>query len=110
MELNACEKKHVQIVQTSPQTNEFSSLIANPFFAFEQDVSSKPNSDTSPDFCKKANNRPLKWLADITRYLTPVYFENFITYVFEVHWWIFIVMLSTLFYLLTAFISAVSIN
>jgi uncharacterized protein (DUF2235 family) len=100
MELNACEKKHVQIVQTtSLQTNELSSLIANPFFAFEQDVNSKPNSDTSPDFCKKANNRPLKWLADITRYLTPVYFENFITYVFEVHWWIFIVMLSTLFYL-----------
>jgi Uncharacterized alpha/beta hydrolase domain (DUF2235) len=99
IELNACKKKHVQIVQTSPQTNELNSLIANPFFAYEQDVSSKPNSDNSPDFCKKANNRPPKWLADITRYLTPAYFENFITYVFEVHWWIFVGMLSTLFYL-----------
>jgi len=38
-------------------------------------------------------------LADIARYLTPAYFENFITYVFEVHWWIFVGMLSTLLYL-----------
>ena len=90
MELNACEIEHIQIIPTQPQTNEFNSLTANPFFAYEQAVGSKPNLDTSPDFCKKANNRPLKWLADIMRYLTPVYFENFITYVVEVHWWIFV--------------------
>jgi hypothetical protein len=99
MELNACEIEHIQIIPTQPQTNEFNSLIANPFFAYEQAVGSKPDSDTAPDFCKKAINRPLKGLADIMRYLTPVYFENFITYVVEVHWWIFVGMLSTLFYL-----------
>ena len=98
MELNACEIEHIQIIPTQP-ANELSSLTANPFFAYEQAVGSKPDLGTAPDFCKKATNRPLKGLADIMRYLTPVYFENFITYVVEVHWWIFVGMLSTLFYL-----------
>ena len=102
-ELNACEVERIQIIQSTSQTNEkdldIKSFIANPFFAYEQDVGSKADSDTSPDFCKKANNRPLKSLADLMRYLTPAYFENFITYVVEVHWWILVGMLSTLFYL-----------
>lgn len=98
MELNACEKKQLLIVQT-PYTNQFNALIANPFLAYEQSIDSNPDADTAPDFCKKANNRSFKWLADIARYLTPAYFENFITYVFEVHWWIFVGMLSTLLYL-----------
>jgi hypothetical protein len=99
MELNACKIEHIQIIPTQPQENEFKSLITNPFFAYEQDTGSKPNADTLPDFCKKANDRPFKWLADITRYLLPVYFENFITYIMEVHWWIFAGLLSTLLYL-----------
>jgi len=98
MELNACEKKQLQIAQT-PYTNQFNALIANPFLVYEQSIDSNPDADTAPDFCKKANNRSFKWLADIARYLTPAYFENFITYVFEVHWWIFVGMLSTLLYL-----------
>jgi len=98
MELNACEKKQLQIAQT-PYTNQFNALIANPFVVYEQSIDSNPDADTAPDFCKKANNRSFKWLADIARYLTPAYFENFITYVFEVHWWIFVGMLSTLLYL-----------
>ena len=99
IELNACKIEHIQIIPTQPQLNEFKSLITHPFFAYEQDVGSKPTLDSLPNFCKKANTRTLKWLADITRYLTPVYFENFITFVFEVHWWIGVGMLSILFYL-----------
>lgn len=98
MELNTCEKRQLQIAQT-PYTNQFNALIANPFLVYEQSIDSNPDADTAPDFCKKANNRSFKWLADIARYLTPAYFENFITYVFEVHWWIFVGMLSTLLYL-----------
>jgi len=98
VELNTCEKRQLQIAQT-PYTNQFNALIANPFVVYEQSIDSNPDADTAPDFCKKANNRSFKWLADIARYLTPAYFENFITYVFEVHWWIFVGMLSTLLYL-----------
>jgi len=100
--LNACEINHIQIIQDNVQASEknidIKSFIANPFFAYEQNAGVSP-SDTRPDFCSAANNRPLKWLADIMRYLTPVYFENFITYVVEVHWWIVVGMLSILFYL-----------
>lgn len=102
-ELNPCAIEHVQIIQTQPQTNQkepnLKSFIANLFFAYEQTSGLIPDSDTSPAFCQKANNRPLKWLADIIRYVTPAYFENFITYVVEVHWWILAGMLSTLFYM-----------
>jgi uncharacterized protein (DUF2235 family) len=98
VELNTCEKKQLQIVQT-PYTDQFNALIANPFLVYEQSIDSNPDADTAPDFCKKANNRSFKWLADIARYLTPTFFENFITYVFEVHWWIVLGMLSTLLYL-----------
>lgn len=98
VELNTCEKRQLQIAQT-PYTNQFNSLIANPFVVYEQSIDSNQDADTAPEFCKKANTPSFKWLADITKYLTPAYFENFITYVFEVHWWIFVGMLSTLLYL-----------
>ncbi len=98
VELNTCEKRQLQIAQT-PYTNQFNALIANPFVVYEQSIDSNQDADTTPEFCKKANNPSFKWLADITKYLTPAYFENFITYVFEVHWWIFVGMLSTLLYL-----------
>jgi len=98
VELNTCEKRQLQIAQT-PYTNQFNALIANPFVVYEQSIDSNQDADTAPEFCKKTSNRSFKWLADIARYLTPAYFENFITYVFEVHWWIFVGMLSTLLYL-----------
>jgi len=98
VELNTCEKRQLQIAQT-PYTNQFNALIANPFVVYEQSIDSNQDADTAPEFCKKANTPSFKWLADIARYLTPAYFENFITYVFEVHWWIFVGMLSTLLYL-----------
>ncbi len=100
-ELNKCEIEHIQITQL--QTNEkvagLTSFISNPFVAYEQVAGLISDLDTAPDFCKKANDRPLKWLGDIIRYLTPSYFASFITYVVEVHWWILAGMLSTLFYL-----------
>jgi uncharacterized protein (DUF2235 family) len=99
MELNACKIEHIQIIPTEPQKNEVNFLINKPFFAYEQEVGLEQNADTLPDFCKQANKEPLKWLADFMRYLTPAYFKNFITYVVEVHWWIFVGMLSTLLYL-----------
>ncbi len=101
-DLNACEINHIQIIQSNAQTSEknldIKSFIANPFIAYKQDAAAS-TTVTPPDFCRAANNRPLKWLGDILRYVTPSYFENFITYVVEVHWWILAGMLSTLFYL-----------
>ena len=109
-ELNACEVKRLQIMQIQTQANQeacdIKSIAVNPFIAFEQNAESLPESDDfkkcssviEPDFCVK-NNKLLKSLADLMRYLTPAYFENFITYVVEVHWLILAAMLSTLYYL-----------
>jgi len=90
-ELNACEVKHIQIVQSpaNEKASDIKTLAANPFYVYEQNASLTSNSNATPDFCKKANNRSLKGFADILRYLTPVYFENFITLVVEAYWWIF---------------------
>ena len=110
-EFNSCEVKRIQIMQIKTQANQeacdIKSIAVNPFLAFEQNAESLTESDDfkkcssviKPDFCVKNNNPLLKSLADIMRYLTPAYFENFITYVVEVHWWILVGMLSTLFYL-----------
>lgn len=38
-------------------------------------------------------------ISDFLRYVTPVFFENFIRYVIEVHWWISALMLAVLVYL-----------
>jgi hypothetical protein len=99
-ELNACEVKHIQIVQHQANEKAFDikTLAANPICVYEQNTCLIPDSDTAPDFCKKTNWF-LKLAADIMQFLTPVYFENFITYVVEVHWWILLGMVSTLLYL-----------
>jgi hypothetical protein len=109
VELNACEIEHVQIMQIQTPANVSScglkSITDNSFLAYQQKQELLPESDdfkkcssiNEPDFCKKANDRPLKWLGDILRYLTPSYFENFITYVVEVYWWVLAGMLSILF-------------
>lgn len=93
--LNSCEIEQVQLVQ--PPLPSSQSLVAAPIFTYQQAINSIPVANTLPDFCAKANDRPLKWLGDILRYLMPVYFKNFITYVLEVHWWILAVMLATLY-------------
>lgn len=99
MALNACEKKQFQTDQAQPQPNDFNALITRSFFVYEQNFGSTLDPDTAPDFCKKANKGLFKDVADITRYMTPVYFKNFVTYVMEVHSWIVVIMLSILFYL-----------
>ncbi len=99
--LNACEINHIQIIQANAQSSEknidIKSFIANPFLAYEQNVGVSP-SDTPPDFCSAANNRNklLKLTADFLRYITPAYFENFITYVVEVNTLIAVGMVLTL--------------
>lgn len=89
--LNACEINHIQIIQANEKNIDIKAFIANPFFAYTQNTGTLV-ADTPPDFCSAANNRPLKWLADIMRYVTPAYFENFITYAVEVNTWIAIGM------------------
>jgi uncharacterized protein (DUF2235 family) len=98
-ELNACEINRIQIIQENAQgTDKNLTIKSIPFLAYEQNAGDLP-LDTPPDFCIAANNRPLKWLADIMQYLTPAYFENFITYVVEVHTSILIGMLLILLFL-----------
>lgn len=101
-ELNRCEVNRIQIIQSNPPAGErkldIKYFVTNPFLAYEQDLG-KFTSNNRPDSCKKADDRPLKWFADIIRYVTPSYFENFITYVVEVHPWISIIMLGILFIL-----------
>lgn len=110
-DLNACEIEHIQIMQVQAQSGQAAcrvdNLTSNSFISyqqkreatFESDDFQNCSADAVPDYCQKAGDRPLKWLGDILRYVTPVYFENFITYVVEVHSWIVVAMLLILYFL-----------
>ena len=97
-ELNACELNQVQIAQPAKTALAPSDIAATPLKVFEQAIA-PTDSETPPKFCEKANSRPFKPVGDILRYLTPVYFENFITYVVEVQPWIFVALLGALYYM-----------
>ncbi|MGZ0079676.1 DUF2235 domain-containing protein [Methylomonas sp. YC3] len=108
IELNDCEATHVQIarihIESGNQTCDKASLAGNDYFSITQKVLDVPDSvqyqacgdESEPKFCAAATNRPLRLLGDLLRYVTPVYFENFITYVVEVHPWISVLMLAVL--------------
>ena len=96
-ELTACELNQVQIVQTDAPAPP--AVAAMPFKAYEQKIA-MGDSEAPPKFCEKANDRPLKPVGDFLRYLTPVFLENFITYVVEVQPWIVAALLGTAYYML----------
>ncbi|WP_446810948.1 DUF2235 domain-containing protein [Methylomonas sp. 2BW1-5-20] len=106
--LNDCEATHVQIarihVESGNQTCDNAPLASNDYFSIQQKVVDLPDSvqyqacknGSEPAFCAAANNRPLRLIGDLLRYVTPVYFENFITYVVEVYPLISVLMLTIL--------------
>lgn len=106
--LNDCETSHVQIASVAVAAGSKACDDAVPtgrdFFSVQQKVVNLPDTGAyaacqpseQPAFCAESQNRPLRLLGDILRYLTPVYFENFITYVVEVHPTLLMLMLAVL--------------
>lgn len=106
--MNDCEVTHVQVAwmpnQPGNKTCDSGMLANSDFFSFQQKTVALPDiaqyqqcaNPSEPAFCTKANDRPLRLIGDFFRYITPVYFENFITYVVEVHTWISVLMVLVL--------------
>ncbi|MGR8932226.1 MAG: DUF2235 domain-containing protein, partial [Gammaproteobacteria bacterium] len=79
IDLNACEIRHVQVMQIEEQSNgacRSDGLTVNSFMTYQQarHTLGEPNefkncvTVVEPEFCKIAGDRPLKWLGDILRY------------------------------------------
>lgn len=107
--LNDCEITHVQVASVQGEAGKQgcdTTLSNTDFFSIQQKAVEIPNTPSyqqcknpsTVDFCAQANNRStvIRLIADVLRYVTPVYFENFISYVVEVHTWISVLMLSAL--------------
>ncbi|MGY6275542.1 DUF2235 domain-containing protein [Methylomonas sp. MgM2] len=110
-DLNTCEIEHVQIAQmpangqTACNAGEltdaaFVSFQQKRHDLFEPGELANCSTPVEPEFCRIAADRPLKLLGDFLRYVTPVYFDNFITFVVEAHSWMAVLMLAVLFQLM----------